>query len=354
MSDTDNLLADRPALAAALPRVSLASLPTPVRRATLELASGKRDVLIKEDNRSGELYGGNKVRKLEYLLGRARARNARTIATFGTAGSHHALATALYARQQGFEPVAFLSHQAHTQDVAAVLNTHIACGTEIVRYGGSRERRIATLRKHLRGRRAQIIPTGGSSWLGTVGFIDAALELAAQVRCGDCERPDRIYVATGTMGTAVGLALGLALAGLDLPVHAVRISHPSITNEDKLERLAVKTLAMLRRHDPGIPGDLVERMHLTLRHEFFGDGYAQTNAATERAIELARRDLNLKLEVTYTGKAMAALLADLRDPSCRRMIPLFWQSYHGASLPAGSESPADTSALPEEFLRYFC
>lgn len=347
------MLATFPELARHVPRIPLAELPTPVRAVSCERRSGTRRILIKEDNRSARAYGGNKVRKLEYLLARARRRDARLIATFGTVGSHHALATSVYAQQLGFDSIAFLSHQARTADVAPALNRHLELGTELVPFGGSRAERIATLRRHLRGRRAHIIPLGGSSWLGTLGFVNAGLELAQQIRSGDCDRPDRVYVATGTMGTAVGLALGFALAELPLPLHAIRISHPSITNAAGIRHLADKTAQLMHRYDRRIPADLAGRLQLTLRHEFFAGGYAHTDAATERAIDIARNEMNLKLEVTYTGKAMAALLSDLDAPEGNQMTPLFWHSYHGAPLPCGDGLPADTAGLPDEFLRYF-
>src|SRR5690606_18885987 len=128
--------------------------------------------------------------KLEYMLGLARARDRATIATFGTTGSHHALATALYARQHGFSSIAFLSHQAPTDAVPSTLNMHIKIGSELVPFGGSYSERIAILRRHLRGRRAMVIPGGGTSWRGTLGFVNAALELSAQIDQGACELPE--------------------------------------------------------------------------------------------------------------------------------------------------------------------
>lgn len=353
MSDRDELQAACPALGRRLARLPLADLPTPLRQATLDHASGRHEVVIKQDNLSGRPYGGNKVRKLEYLLARARERGRRTIATFGATGSHHALATALYAKAQGFDCIAFLVHQTRNDSVARALNMHLKIGTELVPFHGRYRDRIATLRRHLRGREAAVIPAGGSSWLGTVAFVNAALEVAAQIGRGECALPDRLYVATGTMGTAVGLALGFALAGVPIDVHAVRISHRSITDDDKLARLARKTTEMMHRLDPRIPPALDRDMRLTLRHEFFGDGYAQTNAATEHAIAVARRDLNMKLEPTYTGKAMAALLADLKDEDAPGRRVMFWQSYHAAELPVDAARPLVPERLPDEFGRYF-
>ena len=353
MSDRDELQSAYPRLGQRLARVVLARLPTPVRSVTLEHASGPRLLVIKQDNQSSTRYGGNKVRKLEYLLARARARERETIATFGTVGSHHALATALHARALGYSAIAFLSHQARTGNIAATLNMHLEIGSELVAFGGRRSERIATLRRWLRGRRASIVPAGGSSWLGTVGFVNAALEFAAQVGRGECALPDRLYVATGTMGTSVGLALGFALAGVPIELHAVRISHETITSREKIDRLARKTTAMLHRLDRSIPLDLADRTRLLLRDEFFAGGYAHTDAATEHAIEVARQELNLRLEPTYTAKAMAALLADLKDPATRDMTMGFWQTYHAAPLPVADDKPVDAHRLPEEFLRYF-
>ncbi len=353
MSDTNELECAFPGLAARLPRLPLATLPTPVRSAVLEHASGPRRLVIKQDDRSSPDYGGNKVRKLEYLLARARDRGRETIATFGTVGSHHALATAIHARSLGLSSIAFLSHQPKIGDIAAALNMHVEIGSELVPFGGPRAVRIATLRRWLRGRRAAIVAVGGSSWLGTVGFVDAGLEFAAQVARGECALPARLYVATGTMGTAVGLALGFALAGLPTEVHAVRISHPTITNEERLQRLAHKTAAMLHRLDPAIPATLATRMRLVLRHEFFAGGYAHTDATTEHAIEVARQELNLRLDETYTAKAMAALIADLKDPATRDLVLGFWQSWHARPLPVAGDRPLDRHKLPGEFLRYF-
>ena len=112
------------------------------------------------------------------------------------------------------------------------------------------------MRSSLQGRGTWVIPMGGSSWLGSVGYVNAGLELAAQIEAGDIDRPDRIYVATGTMGTAAGLALGLALANIDCRVQAVRVSHDSIANRERMDRLLHKTAMLMHRIDPRVPQDL--------------------------------------------------------------------------------------------------
>lgn len=353
MPDTDYLSMLFPKAAEFLTRESLADLPTPVRECEIVHPSGHRLLSIKFDNLTGQLYGGNKVRKLEYLLRRARDKGCERVATFGTAGSNHALATAIYARKLGLQCTCFLSHQPRTAWAAATLNMHIRNGTELVKFGGLYVDRIATLRRHLHGRKVWVIPMGGSSWLGAVGFVNAGLELAKQVASGGVSAPDRIYVATGTMGTSAGLAIGLALAGLSAEVQAVRVSDPSIMNREALRRLIGKIALMLRRIDPAIPADLESRVRIAVRDDFFAGGYARTDAATDAAVAFAAERLDIGLETTYTGKAMAALLSDLDDPDLANDRLLFWNTYSSAELPVSDEKPPDQAALPTEFMRYF-
>ena len=342
-----------PLLARSLNRVSLASLPTPVRHASVRVAGVEREIWLKLDNLSSSVYGGNKVRKLEYLFGRLRARNKRRVATFGAIASNHALATALHARELGIEPICFLSHQTRTQLAATALTTHLGLGTTVVRFGGARRDRIRTLREHLFDRQADVIPMGGSSWLGTIGPVAAGLELAAQIERGRLPAPHRIYIATGTMGTAAGIALGLAVAGVDeTVVHAVRVSHGMIANEQVFAHLRDKTARMLNRLDPSFPLAETLRIRTELRHGQFAPGYAHSNKRTDDAVARAADQLDLDLEVTYTGKAMAALLHDLPDLHVGERV-LFWNTYNSAPLPRTTSDTSARDRLPDEFLSYF-
>jgi 1-aminocyclopropane-1-carboxylate deaminase/D-cysteine desulfhydrase-like pyridoxal-dependent ACC family enzyme len=342
-----------PILGRQLPRTKLATLPTPVREVMISSRQGKRRVSIKYDNLTAGIYGGNKVRKLEYIFPRAIEKHRLRLATFGAVGSNHALATALYARKLGFDCTCFLSHQANTPLVAATLNMHIRNGTELIRYGGAYSTRLGVLRESLWGRHVWLIPMGGSSWLGTIGFVAAGLELAAQIANGEISVPDRIYVGAGTMGTAVGIALGLAIAGLETEVHAVRVSDASIMNAEAMQHLLHKTAEMMYRLDDSVPAGIVSRSNIRMRNSFFGPGYARTTSATNAAIDFARNELGLTLESTYTGKVMAALLADMRRPETDELNLLFWHTYNSVPFTVPTDRPLDEAALPGEFLRYF-
>lgn len=351
-SMTDMLAASYPGIARHLPKVQLAELPTPVSRGTIQTTAGARSISVKHDDASNPLYGGNKIRKLEYILRRALDRGAERVATFGAVGSHHALATAIHAHELGLHCTCFLTHQKRTPSIAKTLNMHHLLGTEVVRYGGGIET-LPLFRKYLQGRRAWVVPLGGSCWLGVTGFVNASMELLGQVEAGEIPYPERIYVANGTMGTVAGLAVGLVAAGLRTEIHAVRVADNNYTNPLILDRLMKKTATLLNRLDPSFPADAASRARICWRDDFFAGGYAVADDATTYAVNAARDALGLQLEVTYTGKAMAALLHDISADDYAGESCLFWNTHNSTPLPVSGERPASLDNIPEEFSRYF-
>jgi len=339
-----------PLIAGRLPKDAFANLPTPVATGAVSTPGGPVAVAVKRDDLTNELYGGNKVRKLEYLLRRAQDRGAKRVATFGAAGSNHALATAVHATQRGFECTCFLSHQRGTPNVARVLNMHRRLGTEIVFWAGTD--RLALYRRYLQHRSTWVIPLGGTCWLGAVGFVSAGLELAAQVRRGELSAPSRIYIACGTTGSVAGLVLGLSAAGLDTTVHAIKVADNPFASERQLRKLVAKTLGLLRRCDPAFTAAGWEQ-RLVWRDAFLAGGYARVDDATTTAVHVARDELGLVLESTYTGKAMAAMLSDLRSPDHDGKPVLFWNTYSSMPLPVDDSRPATLDNIPAEFARYY-
>ncbi|MDH3275352.1 MAG: pyridoxal-phosphate dependent enzyme [Gammaproteobacteria bacterium] len=349
---TDSLGTAYPLLADRLRKVVIADLPTPVSTIRFDTPEGPRTVSIKHDDVSSTHYGGNKIRKLEYILQRARERGAKRVATFGAVGSNHALATAIFSRRLGFECTCILADQKKTPNIPRALNMHSRVGTEIVRYPGSTGR-LSTFRRYLQGRRCWVVPLGGSCWLGAVGFVNAGLELAAQIAAGDLAAPHRIYIANGTMGSAAGLSLGLVLAGLKTEVHAVRVVDKHITNPETFERLLRKTAVLMNRLDPSIDASAMDRHHLRWRDEFFAGGYAVADGITANAVSVASDKLGLELETTYTGKAMAALLHDLAGADYAGENYLFWNTYNSQPLPVTTHRPRSADNIPEAFMSYF-
>jgi len=353
----DALYARFPALAATLPRLPIGTWPTPVQHVPPDELPGEcAGLWVKRDDACAEPYGGNKVRKLEFLLAEALAKGHDAVLTFGVAGSNHALATAIYAAQAGMDAYLLLTPQANASYVARNLRMgrwagarQVYCATEAA---AARAARLLGLRGRGRGQPPYHIPGGGSSPLGAVGFVAAGLEVAAQVRAGLLPEPDLLYVALGTQGTAAGLALGLAVAGLKTRLVLVRVVREDIASPERFGRLYRGAARLLHGRDARFPLQPVERSRLELRHEFIGPGYARFTEAGMAAVEFARSQFGIKLEGTYTGKALAALLADLRAGRLAGQRVVFWNTYNGLPLPGGAAA-IDWHELPAGFHDFF-
>lgn len=321
----------------ALPRVELTTLPTPLDE--VELA-GLPAFRVKRDDLTSTLYGGNKVRKLEFLLGQALAEKRPSVLTFGAYGSNHALATAVHARALGLEPHAVLSPQAPGPFAAATLRAHAALGTVIHLVDGWDGRREAVVAKRALterdGTEPLVIPMGGTNATGAIGYVNAAFEVMEQGPA-----PDVVYVPGGTLGTAVGLAIGFAAASPKTRVIAIRVTPDTVASEAIATSLTADTVALLRSLDPGFPALSRADFELELRHDWFEPGYGVVTTETTDAVELLA-GAGVKLETTYTGKAFAAMAADSAAGLLDGANLLFLDTYSSMPLPA----PGPVSDLP--------
>jgi len=333
-----------PHLAESLPRTPLGRFPTPVDTVVLD----GRSVLVKRDDLCATGYAGNKARKLEFRLADAGARGVRRLITAGATGSHHAFATAYHGTRHGFGVSLVLFPQSRTPHVREVLLLDAAVGAELrwasrmeaVPYGLWRARYAH------RGDNPHVIAPGGSDGIGTIGYVNAGLELAEQVAAGDVPRPTSIRVAAGTLGTLVGLGIGLAWAGLDIPVIGVRVTTALLTNDRLLRSLLKATLAHLAAAGAAPPLAEAVLANLSLHHDQFGTGYGHgtdAGAAAERVFATAR----LQLDPTYTAKAAAAVLA--ADATDER--PLFWHTLSSVA-PVQLLDTVSVTDLPARFRAY--
>ncbi len=348
-----------PVLQEAFPVVHLATLPTPVGCLTqLEATLPVEGLWIKRDDRSAEPYGGNKVRKLEYLLGWAQAQGHPAVLTFGAAGSNHALATSLYAQWHGLRCHAILSPQENSPTVRKNLLGHLAAGTTLHPVSGRRagqQRCCEILCEEYadHGRLPFVIPPGGSSPLGMLGYVNAGLELAAQIEAGELPRPDAIYVASGTMGTCIGLLIGLQCAGLDMvQVVAVRVTVAPFTSPEKGRLLHQATGRMLHDVDPAFPCFPFPEAQFILKDAQLGAGYGFPTVAGEAAVQAIQAAEGISLEGTYTGKALAGLVEDAENRVLCQKKVLFWNTYNSQDLTPLIQDK-NYRDLPDDFHAYF-
>lgn len=322
MSDGDEtpLLHRRePELKGTLPHLPLSDRPTPVREMTaLAEASGCRaQVWVKDDGAYGNGgWGGNKVRKLEWILPEAKRRGAKKLMTVGGLGTNWGLAASLYGRDQGLETVLALIDQPVDEHVVAQQERLRASGAVIHRTH-TKARTIALAPalylRHFSGLTAPyFLPAGGSSPIGALGYVEGALEIADQVAAGDLPEPSHVVVAVGSGGTAAGLAVGLRIAGLRTKVLGIVVNDSLPLDAKALTRLAGRTEDLLRERGARLPaagagggaGPAIETSE-----EWLGHGYGHPTAASEEARRRCEESEGMALDPVYTAKAMSGLLA---------------------------------------------
>ena len=320
------LLQRFPELGGKLPWLSLGAWPTPVQR--LRTLGGQlgADLWIKRDEGSGPLYGGNKVRKLEPLLGEAVARESESVLTVGGIGSNHVVAVAIYAHSLGLPTSAVVIPQPVTAGVRRNLELDLALGVALLPCPIKELVPLYFERARWRGGpRCYATGPGGSSPVGTLGFVAAAFELKQQIDAGLLPEPDDIFLALGSGGTTAGLALGCALAGLGSRVVGVRVVEKLICNGPLTRLLIGRTLSALR----GLAGPVEKpRVNLGVDNTQFGGRYGRPTDAGCEAIARMLDAEGVALETTYTGKAFAATLQHCQGPGKGRRV-LFWNTYNG-------------------------
>ncbi len=319
------------------PRVLLGEYPTPVEPLPTLSRPGAA-LWVKRDDLTAPIYGGNKVRKLEYVLGDARARGRTELLTAGAAGSHHVLATALYGAQEGFRVRAVLIAQPRTDGALDNLRAGLARGL-VARPSAEALVPLALARSYRRG--SFYVQVGGSSVLGAMGYVDAARELAAQVRAGQMPTPDLVVVTLGSGGTAAGLAAGFALEGLPTRVLGVSVVGPARAFAWHARWLAQACAARARgegeRADRAWRRDVSARLATTDR--WLGAGYGHPTPEGARA-QAAAHGAGLALDPTYTAKAFAAALDAVEGGGAR--VVLFWHTLSSAPMApllAGAGAP---------------
>ncbi len=291
-----------------MPRAELGRVASPVQQDAGWEGAG--ELWLKRDDLNAPVAGGNKVRALEFLL--AGAGSGTTVITVGGTGSTHVYATATHARRVGARAVAVrwpqvmhpLAHRvaatarercARTVDLPLPLALPIAIRLRLAAASGRR----------VMGGRAHWVPFGGTSALGVLGHVNGALEFADDLAAGRVPRPDAIVLPIGSAGTTAGLRLGLALAGLEIPVIAARCGPRIGITHRRLETVTRAAMRLIEARssvripwpDPG----LVE-----IDHSVYGGAYGRPHPEGARLATSLYARTGVLLDATYTAKALLA------------------------------------------------
>ncbi len=295
---------------ARFPRIRLAHLPTPLEHLpNLSRELGGPEIWIKRDDCTGMSSGGNKTRKLEFLLAEARAEGADIVLTQGATQSNHARQTAACAARVGLACHLLLEDRTHKTDPDYTQNGNVFLdflhGATVEYFPSNPDMngeltKVAT-RFAAEGRRPYAIPGGGSNTTGALGYVNAALELVTQANDLGL-RIDHVVHATGSSGTQAGLVAGLVGMNSGVPLLGIGVRAPKEKQEDNVFRLAAATAAVC-----GCAG-VVKRGDVVANCDYVGTGYGFSTPGSIEAIKMLARLEGILLDPVYSGKGMAGLI----------------------------------------------
>ena len=292
------------------PRVALAHLPTPIEHLTrLSEALGGPAIFVKRDDCTGLATGGNKTRKLEFLMADAQAQGADTVITQGAVQSNHARQTAAAAARLDMHCELLFENRIADPDDTYLNSGNVFLdrlyAAKIHHYAGgadmnaAMEQRAEALREQ--GRSPYVIPGGGSNPIGALGYVNCALELLHQANSQSL-RIDHILHATGSAGTQAGLVTGLQACHAGIPVLGIGVNAPRDVQEQRVYELAATTAELV-----GAPG-CVAREDVVANCDYVGEGYGIPTEGMREALKLLARLEGLLFDPVYSGKALAGMI----------------------------------------------
>jgi L-cysteate sulfo-lyase len=275
---------------------------------------GGPNLWIKRDDCTGLSSGGNKTRKLEFLMADAVAQGADTIITQGATQSNHARQTCAIAAKLDFACHILLEDRTGYHDEAYAHNGNVLLdqlhGASIALRPADSDMNaeMEQLAQQLRddGKKPYIIPGGGSNEIGALGYVNAAFELTHQANERSL-RIDHMVHATGSAGTQAGLVVGLEAMNSGIPVYGVSVRAPKQKQEENVHGLAQRTLDFM-----GLSPDLVAREKVVANSDYVGDGYGLPTNSMVEAVKMLATCEGILLDPVYSGKGFAGLIDLIR------------------------------------------
>ena len=315
----------------ALARFPLAQLPTPVEALkSLSRELGGPELLIKRDDQTGLAFGGNKTRKLEFLVGQALEQGANTLVTAGAAQSNHCRQTAAAAAKAGLRCELLLNGtKPELPNGNLLLDELLGARIHWVQRFG-REAKLRELSDQLRqeGRNPYVIPVGGSNGVGATGYVLAMVEMVEQLR-GINRRVDHVVFASSSGGTQAGIVVGAKVTGFDGKLHGVSVDKDDrggAPYEDELADIANETAKYI-----GFDAQFAAR-DFNVDYSYLGGGYGVVSDLEREAIRLLGSREGIVLDPVYTGRSTGALIDLIRKKTFRSdETVLFW---HTGGAPA--------------------
>lgn len=313
-----------------IPRVKFAHLPTPIEPLPrLSSQLGGPSLWIKRDDQTGLAFGGNKTRKLEFLVAQAQAGGARTLITAGAIQSNHCRQTAAAAARFGLRCILVL-YGTKPEGVTGNLLLDQLLGSEIVWTERSKRDQVLKNTFNLaweEGSRPYLIPYGGSSPTGAAGYLFAMEELLEQCKSSSVPVPDWVVFASSSGGTQAGLAAGARLFSFPGKVLGISVDEPEEVLKDRVADLASKTLELVGENEILQPGDI----HVNAN--YIAAGYGVMTPAEREIVQLFARQEGILLDPVYTSRAAAGMVQLIKEGYFSQgSNVLFWHTGGGPAL----------------------
>jgi L-cysteate sulfo-lyase len=300
---------------------------------------GGPNIWVKRDDCTGLAGGGNKTRKLEFLMADAEQQGADTIITQGAVQSNHARQTAAIAAKLGYECYLLLENRTGSDDPDFLANGNVLLddiyNARLSDFpaGTDMNQEMLGLAEELRaaGKKPYIIPGGGSNRIGALGYVNAAYELVGQ--CNDQGlKVDHIVHATGSTGTQAGLVTGLTAIHSGIELMGISVRAPKGAQEENVYRLACETAEFIGS------SAALNRSDVVANSDYVGEGYGIPTDGMIEAVEMTARHESILLDPVYSGKGMAGLIDLVRQGFYRRGENIVFIHTGGAQALAGYRS----------------
>lgn len=342
-----------PELGHKLPRLKLGNFPTPVHRLQhLDIENS----WIKRDDQSCSVYGGNKIRKLEFILAAARQKGARHLVTVGGLGTNHGLATAIFCDQLGIKCTLLLFEQPVSENVKQTLLLLAKFKTRLV-YRKNLWRAMVGyyLGARIKFPGAYFVYPGGSSAIGNIGYVNAAFELKDQIDQGIVPEPAAIFCPLSSGGSLAGLALGGQLTGLSSRMIGVRVMPSHLgpfqaCTENTVAKQIKQTYTYLKKRCRHLPEISIRAPEIL--KDYCGNGYGSPSRAGNKAYHLMQEKEGIILDSTYTAKTFSAVLDYCRNHQMDRRPVLYWHTYNSVDLSAQAKE-VDYRSLPQPLQSFY-
>ncbi len=333
--------------------INLGTTPAPVHRLkNLDYPN----LWIKRNDLISTVYSGNKVRRLEFILGDVIKKGKTEIVTMGGIGSNHCLATAIFCKKLNISCYFSL----YDQPVSPLVRENLLL---FHKYRAKMKYSKTYLRlsfdhyliQKIKHPKAYFIEGGGSSVTGILGAINEAFELKKQIDEGLMPEPARIFYPTASNGGMAGLSLGLLLSGMKTSVIGVRVGLDKfgpvqLNTPNTVKKTMEKTYKFLKKNSKHIPK--IEIKTPRMIEGYFGNGYGFPIPDGQKALNIFQSKENITLEPVYTAKACAALLDYIKTRSSSNNPILYWHTFNSVDLSAEA-STVDYRELAPEFHQFF-